>query len=30
MVRPGPRMAEAAQLIAQCLIDKAPKAPASG
>jgi iron complex transport system substrate-binding protein len=30
IVRPGPRMAEAAQLIARCLIDKAPKAPASG
>lgn len=25
IVRPGPRMAEAAHLIAQCLIDKAPK-----
>ena len=29
IVRPGPRMAEAAQLIARCLIDKAPKLPKS-
>ena len=27
IVRPGPRMAEAAQLIAQCLKDKAPRKP---
>ena len=27
IVRPGPRMAEAAHLIAQCLINKAPKKP---
>jgi iron complex transport system substrate-binding protein len=25
LVRPGPRMAQAAQLLAQCLIDKAPR-----
>jgi iron complex transport system substrate-binding protein len=26
LVRPGPRMAEAARLMAQCLSDKAPQA----
>lgn len=25
LVRPGPRVAQAAQLLAQCLIDKAPR-----
>ena len=29
LVRPGPRMAEGARLMAQCLIDKAPKAAAA-
>ena len=29
IIRPGPRMAEAAHLIAQCLIDKAPRKPAA-
>jgi len=27
VVRPGPRMAEAARLMARCLEDKAPAAP---
>jgi iron complex transport system substrate-binding protein len=30
LVRPGPRMAEGARLMAQCLIDKAPRTPAPG
>ncbi len=30
IVRPGPRMAEAAHLIAQCLVDKAPRPTAAG
>jgi iron complex transport system substrate-binding protein len=30
LVRPGPRMAEAARLMAQCLIDKAPPAAPAG
>ncbi len=30
IIRPSPRMAEAAQLIAQCLIDKAPRKPLAG
>jgi len=29
-VRPGPRMAEAARLMAQCLMDKSPQAIAAG
>jgi iron complex transport system substrate-binding protein len=30
LVRPGPRMAEGARLMAQCLTDKAPKVPSGG
>ncbi|HEY8904704.1 MAG TPA: ABC transporter substrate-binding protein, partial [Rhodoferax sp.] len=30
LVRPGPRMAEGARLMAQCLSDKAPKSAATG
>ena len=30
LVRPGPRMAEGARLMAQCLTDKAPKSAATG
>lgn len=30
LVRPGPRMAESARIMAQCLVDKAPRAPAKG
>jgi iron complex transport system substrate-binding protein len=30
LVRPGPRMAEAARLMAQCLTDKAPQALPAG
>jgi iron complex transport system substrate-binding protein len=30
LVRPGPRMAESARLMAQCLTDKAPRVKAAG
>ena len=30
LVRPGPRMAEAARIMARCLVDKAPRAGAAG
>jgi iron complex transport system substrate-binding protein len=29
LVRPGPRMAESARILAQCLVDKAPKVAAA-